>query len=370
MGILSYYIFKKRRKFAFNNLAQAHTLNFSNAEIKKTARRSFASSGQIFFESLALYNRKKSALLNYFTLTAPSYVINNEGPKICFICHKGNWEGVFLYSSAMNICHAAVARALANPSLQSWITEKRSRFGSQMITKTNGIKEMIRVLKSGLSLGLVADQAYPDSPYSSSLFGVKAYSVQTPALLARKLKIPIFFNDAYFSEGKWNIKIYDAITSNPSLDKDTDLKQMMDQIIKLQEDTISQNPHEWMWYHQRWKQGGYYHLPKKLRLDQILVILPDNDTLFDRSYSLLKKIRKTYPRSFITALSPKRFTLKLRIPNLCVASYTSSKELFIDSYLYQGVFNFSHVHKLNKYYFKRGAHITFDWSSVVNFPFI
>ena len=326
-------------------------------------------SGRIFFESISFYKKPEKFITEHFTISAPKYVLNNEGPKIFFICHKGNWEGVFLYASIINICHSAVARALPNQAMQDWITSKRSRFGSKIITKTNGIKEMISTLRNGESLGLVADQSYPESSYHSSLFGTRTYSVQTPALLARKLKVPIFFNDTYYANGKWHLKMYGPYASDPYLSKEEDLKQMMDKLLQKQEETIKEHVTEWMWYHQRWKQGGYAHLPKFLRWDQILVILPEQIDDFDSYHSLIQKIRNHYPKSFLSVLCPIKFAEKLQIHNLCVYTYNFAKECYIDSYVFQAIFNFSEDINLSKHYLKRGAHISFNKDSFQNSTF-
>ncbi len=55
----------------------------------------------------------------------------------------------------------------------------------------NAIRLGLKALKEGKFLGIVGDQAYPDSSYHFPLFGTRAWTATTPALLAYKSNSPL-----------------------------------------------------------------------------------------------------------------------------------------------------------------------------------
>jgi KDO2-lipid IV(A) lauroyltransferase len=59
----------------------------------------------------------------------------------------------------------------------------------------------------------------------------------------------------YDSDGSCRAKIYPPLYAEKTPDKERDLYQLTEQLIKILETEIRSNPPMWFWVHDRWKDG-------------------------------------------------------------------------------------------------------------------
>ena len=113
----------------------------------------------------------------------------------------------------------------------------------------NGVREAIEYIKKNHSIALMIDQRVSEGD-KINFFGKAALTTTLPAQLAIKFNldiIPVFIERT--DSGNFILEFKDIIKTNQFSDKIL-LTKKLNEIL---EQMIKQNPHQWIWTHNRWK---------------------------------------------------------------------------------------------------------------------
>lgn len=348
LGVVIYYVHRPFRKKTMTNLAIAYGKTKSIEERRKIAKRSFQN---LMITCLEFFRLKKSKgkLAEIVTMEGGEEVFKliEKGQGIVFLTgHQANWEIPFIGLTA----HAkgiAIGRPIKNKRLYEWVLSVREMNGGKIVMPRFAIKKGMEALGRGEFLGIVGDQAFPESSYSYPLFGTRAWTTSAPALIAYRTKSPLVVAMTKRVKGKY------VITGSPLLWPDTtkplkeEVVRLMDEAMGYLERSIQERPHEWMWQHDRWKQQQIDHVKRKYRYGFVLVVLPLE---IDIDFTMFRKI---YPRSFLTFLAPKG--AHIPIHDVDVIEYREEKDLFLDDWRYQIVIDLYGCAKMRRHYRNLGA---------------
>lgn len=346
-GWAAFYLYRPFRKKALANIAIAYGTTKSEKERKKLAIASFQNVMITMLEFFRL-KRSKGRLKEIVTLEENSEVVELLEKKqgVIFLTgHQANWEIPFL-AVTDKFPGIAIGRPIKNKRLYDYVLSVREMNGGKIVMPKSAIHQGMRALKSGQFLGIVGDQAYPTSPYAYPLFGTRAWTASTPALLAYKTGCPIVVGTTTRTSGHYHVTGSAPIWPDTSKPIKEEVPRMMDAAMQILETSIKKRPAEWMWVHDRWKQQGIDHVKRKYRFGFILVTLPKNP-----DPTLFATLRKIYPRSFLTYYAPKG----LDIPNETVVTYEKESELFTRDYRFQLVLDYYDSPKLRKHFKNLGA---------------
>lgn len=343
-GSVLYHSHTSFRKKAMSNLAIAYGETLSEKERKKIAKRVFCN---LVITCLEFFRLDKKHLDSLIIPSNPEPVLKLHAEKqgmVFFSGHQANWEVPFL--AVTNACGPGVAigRPIKNRFLYRWVLKVREMCGGKIVMPRHALKEGLKALRQGRFIGIVGDQALPESDYSYPLFGTRAWTTTAPALLAYKTQSPIIVAITKRWKGKYIVHASDPIWPNTQTPIKEEVKRLMDETLKIFEQSIRDCPEQWMWVHDRWKQQGVDHVKKKYRHGFICLILPAG---FDPK--LLALLRKIYPRSFFTIYSPHP------IPNWETKIYHQTQELFVRDWKQQLVLDFVNLPTLRRHYKKLGA---------------
>jgi KDO2-lipid IV(A) lauroyltransferase len=171
--------------------------------------------------------------------------------------HLGNWElltGACQAYFAMPI--AAVMAEQRNQALNDWIVRQRETQGAKLLSTKSAVLGMMRHLRRGGTLGLIADQ---DSTRGRGIFvdffGRPAYTPAGPAHLAHRTGIPILLATITRrpEDPRFHVMHFDnLIQPNPKADEEADILRMTQAFTTLLEERIRANPTQWVWVHNRW----------------------------------------------------------------------------------------------------------------------
>ncbi len=277
-------------------------------------------------------------------------ILKHHG-AIFLSAHQSNWEIAFI---AMTEYYPGIAigRPIKNKWLYRWLLSIREMNGGKIVLPKNAIRVSMRSLLKGTFLGIVGDQAYPDSPYSYPLFGTRAWTASTPALLAYKTGCPLIPITTSREHGHYFTRSLPPIWPNQTQPLREEVNRMMDEAMKGLEKSIGEKPEQWMWIHDRWKQGGN-HIKRKYRYGFILIIFPKDPRPYLEILPLFKQI---YPRSFLTFYVPKGTSLDSTIIKDCeIREYEKENDLFVRDWRFQLVLDFYNCSKLRRHFLKLGA---------------
>ena len=170
--------------------------------------------------------------------------------------HLGNWE---LQAFAYPILYEPLtflAREMDNPMIDKMIERIRTRLGNRQIDKSNSASTIIRTLRGGGAVGMLADvNSHPKEGVFVPFFGIPACTASGVAMLAIRTNAIIVPAFAVWDDeaAKYRI-VYDNIIEPPNTgDRDADVVETTARYTAAIERVIRRYPDQWIWIHRRWK---------------------------------------------------------------------------------------------------------------------
>ena len=352
IGNLAFYCMPKFRKRALSNLSLAPALNLTSDEIFRIAKGSFQNLMITCLEYAKLAREKDISKIAICENpeTAASFI--HKGQGIIFFCgHQANWEILFLEGTS-RMPGVAVGRPILNRFLYRWVIGMREKFGGKIIDRKKAVKEGLRGLKSGSFLGIVGDQAMPESGFSSDFLGRKAFTSTIPALLAYRTGAPIFVATIQRKNGKYHIRYSNPIYAQSANEMGEEVTRLMNESLRLFEQSVKDCPEQWLWQHNRWKRQSPGIVRRTYCFDSVCIAMPQDES-FEKLWPHLETLRKIYPEEHFTLLLPsneKNRTIPFEVSSL--RYYDRIEDLCIPDYAPKLLFNFTKSKALSKHFEK------------------
>jgi KDO2-lipid IV(A) lauroyltransferase len=143
-----------------------------------------------------------------------------------------------------------------NPLLEGLLSRLRSRWGNRVVRKGGALREVLKLLKKGETVGFLLDQNVAfDQGVFVNFFGRPACTHKTLALIALKtgasvLPAFIFRED---EENRHRIVVEPPVPLEVTGDVEKDLVVNTQKFTSLIESYIRKHPDQWLWVHRRWK---------------------------------------------------------------------------------------------------------------------
>jgi Kdo2-lipid IVA lauroyltransferase/acyltransferase len=255
-----------RKEVTLSNLRRAFPEK-SESEIVAIARGAYENIGISLLEFVWFPKMSREQLGKMVHFDKPDVVQGayDKGKGLIILtAHFGNWElmgqsFIVRFGFLVN----GLAKTQSNPFVNRSINKRRSRVGNRVIQMETSLREVLRALRNGEAVGLVADQAAPKENVPIEFFGTMVPTHQGPSALCLKLGSPMV---SVFSVRRSD-GLYDAIVQEvPSQDLKGDSEENINELtrrhVKILEDIIRKYPDQWLWQHKRWK-----HVPLEPGVD-------------------------------------------------------------------------------------------------------
>lgn len=350
-GKSAYYLHKSFRKKTLSNLAIAYGTKLSEKERIGIAKQSFQNLMITCLEFFHL-KRYRDGLSDLVHLENSQEVLAllKQGQGVIFLSgHQANWEIPFV-GATQHHSGIAIGRPIKNPWLYKWVLSLREMNGGKIVLPRNAIRQSLRALKEGKFVGIVGDQAFPESSYAYPLFGTRAWTTTMPALLAYRTGCPIVVVMTERLGYRYVLRSSPFLWPDLNRPKEEEIPRLMDVAISYLEKSIQARPEQWMWQHDRWKQQGIDRVKRKYRFGFILIVLPKDPTLF---VPLLSILREIYPKSYLTIFAPEGTSISLQ--NCEIRFYKEEKDLYVRDWRYQLIFDFYDSPPLRRHFLNLGA---------------
>lgn len=347
-GRIAFTLHRSFRKKAMTNLAIAYP-DKPESWRRKIAIASFQN---LMITALELFRLKRSRgrMHEIVTLEDRPEIEAEMSQGVIFLTgHQANWEIPFL-AVTDRYPGIAIGRPIKNPYLYRWVLSVREMNGGTIVMPRQAIRSGLRALKEGKFLGIVGDQAFPESPYSYPLFGTRAWTMSTPAVMAYRTGRPIVVGMTRRSGHRYTVRASDMLWPDLSKPRDEEVPRLMDAAMQTLEQSIAACPEQWMWQHDRWKQQGIDHTLRKYRYGFILVVLPPDPTELLKH---LPALRTIYPRAYLTFFVPAGTQIPL--DDVSVIPYDKKEDLFVRDWRYQLVIDLYGLPKLRRHFRRLGA---------------
>lgn len=170
--------------------------------------------------------------------------------------HIGAWELSVLAHSIYGHPMSFLARRVDNPLVERLAESYRSRFGNRSIDKRGSVREVLRTLKEGGVVGILADlNATREEGVFVDFFGLKACTTAGVAALALRtgaVVLPgyiIWDEQAHIHRLHFEPPLKTIDTGNQKADTIANTAQY----ARSLESIIRKYPDQWLWIHRRWR---------------------------------------------------------------------------------------------------------------------
>ncbi|HWQ34375.1 MAG TPA: lysophospholipid acyltransferase family protein [Blastocatellia bacterium] len=181
----------------------------------------------------------------------------DEGRGVILLTgHIGAWELSVFAHSLYGYPMSFLKRNVDNPLVERLAESYRLRHGNRSIDKRGSVREILKTLKAGGVVGILADlNATREEGVFVDFFGVPASTtagVATLALRTGAVVLPgyiVWDDEASIHRLHFEKPIETISTGNQKEDVITNTQRY----TKALEDIIRRYPDQWLWIHRRWK---------------------------------------------------------------------------------------------------------------------
>jgi lauroyl/myristoyl acyltransferase/mitochondrial fission protein ELM1 len=236
IGLFLYWHPRKRR-VAFRNIKSAFPQK-SSSELFLILKKSFHYMALNIIENLIA-----PRIYPYVTIKGEENIVS---PKGIFVgIHAGNWEtAISLFAHSQRF--AVFAKHQKNKALDRFITEVREQ---GKIHVCFSLKELIRCLRNGYTIGLVIDHGAEKDAIVVNFFSHLVPTPKGAVYLARKFNLMIYPDFCYRQ------KLFSHVSEigKPIDPRGKEYGEILGQLNKIYENYLEKYPWEYFWYYKRFK---------------------------------------------------------------------------------------------------------------------
>ncbi len=189
-----------------------------------------------------------------FTRKGNAQVFRQQDKPAVFVsAHLANWEVAAAAIVLQKVPLAVVYTPIQNPWMDKMLRSVRVSLGCELIDRVGAVRQLIRRLKAGTSVGLIVDQRV-DGGEAVPFFGHDMITSVTPAQLAVRFDCELIPVQIQRLEGaRFRVIFHKPVDADDKSAGDREkVLQMTRKINTLFESWIRERPQEWMCSKRRW----------------------------------------------------------------------------------------------------------------------
>ncbi len=230
----------------------------SDTEIESAVNRMYESYGRYWAETLWLRPRRHKAVSSRVERIGFEHVFKamDDGRGIIFaLPHLGSWEVAGLIADEIGAPVLAVAEDLPNGRITKWFVDVRNQLGIDIVLTTDPQRrsKLIRTLKKGKVIALLADRDVTGSGLTAEFFGEETKMPAGPvglAILTGAALIPV---GVYFKEGAGHrIEVHPPVDIPEQESRDQAVAVGAVLMARKLEEIIARDPAQWHLFQPNW----------------------------------------------------------------------------------------------------------------------
>lgn len=230
----------------------------TDAEVTRIARASYAHLGRMSIETALLPSYSNARILEMVEELRGWELVERHiaagGGVIAMTGHLGNWELAGAYVAARGVPVDVVARHMANPLFDDYLTRTRQRAGMNVLHDDVAARRIPRSLRAGRMVAIVADQgAVGLSSVWVKYFGRLAKTPRGPALFALRMGAPLLFAACVRQLSGRYLLSFEPVPVRDTGDREADVVAILEAYSALLERWVRSHPEQYLWHHRRWK---------------------------------------------------------------------------------------------------------------------
>ncbi|MBA3016429.1 MAG: lysophospholipid acyltransferase family protein [Proteobacteria bacterium] len=257
IGRLIFTLGKEGRTLTIRHLTIAFANEKSPREIRTLAGRVYRHFATALADTIRLPVNLRQGINTLITAQGIHHLDQAlaSGKGVLIITgHFGNWELLGAWLAQNGYPLRVVGTTLENEGLNKIVVNMRNASGYTNIARGAGTREIIRSLHQGCAIGLLIDQDTSVPGVFVQFFGKPAHTPTGPAILARKLGIPIIPIFMHLKDDlTYHIECEPPLKLISTDDAKHDLLVNTQLCSDTYEQVIRRFPEQWVWMHKRWK---------------------------------------------------------------------------------------------------------------------
>ncbi len=253
LGEIAWHTVRRRRRIALRNIELCFP-ELTPAEHRRMAHRHFIALAQSVVDRSVLWYGTEEQIRDLVQLDDFERVNKAllNGPVILLAPH---FIGLDAAGTRMSLeRHAATMyQVQSDPGFDDLFRRGRGRFGTELVSRRDGIRQLLRYLRAGLPLYYLPDMDFgANSAVFVPFFGVPAATLTAPAQLARNWQAQLLPVVTYWNEktGRYHVRVLPAL---PELQSDTSLEEATLRLNQHIETWVRAHPSQYYWVHKRFK---------------------------------------------------------------------------------------------------------------------
>jgi Kdo2-lipid IVA lauroyltransferase/acyltransferase len=258
LGRVFYLLHAKLRRVGMRNLEMAFP-EMSPRERRRIVRRVFTSLGRQLAE-VCLFPRYTSENVHQVVIYDGFENFDRAaqlGKGVLFLtAHLGGWELSAFAHSLYGHPLRFVMRPLDNPHLDRLVRHYRTMHGNIPILKGDPVRELLRAMKEGATVGILMDtNMMPPQGIFVNFFGIPAATPSGLARIALRTDAAVVPGFTIWDPAlrKYRLRFDPALKLVRTGDNDADVVANSQLFTKVIEDFVRRYPDQWLWVHRRWK---------------------------------------------------------------------------------------------------------------------
>lgn len=234
----------------------------SESEIERLVRDVWGNLGSILTEypHLGIICNREAASRLEIELRGDSDVFKNGGQPAIFVsAHLANWEIAPGAVAWQGIPLTGIYTPIQNPRIDRMLYRARAKLNCGMVKREGAVRQLIKELKKGVSVGLIVDQRV-DVGEAVPFFGHAMNTSITPAQLALRFGCELIPVQVQRLGGaRFRVIFHEPVQPDHTTTGEREkILQMTRKVNTLFESWIRERPQEWICTKRRW--------PKDLKL--------------------------------------------------------------------------------------------------------
>lgn len=257
LGRFCYRFVPVRRGVVLANLRAAFGDRLDDCAIDDLARRFYAHLGTTLLEFCALDRLSRQQVVELVALDGRRHLddLRTAGRGAILVSgHFGNWELLGAALAANDYPTRYLVKSQRNQLVDRLQNNIRRRAGVGIIRTDGPTMDMVRALRRGEFLGLLADQDAGNAGLFVEFLGRPASVFRGAAHLAFRFKCPILVGFVVRRpDGRHEVVVTEPIHVDPAWDEETAVRVMTEIHTQRLETMIRTTPEQYFWVHRRWK---------------------------------------------------------------------------------------------------------------------
>ena len=255
-------MFARRRSDRFpllrSHMARVLGPDASDASLDDAVHGMYRSYGRYWADTFWFRPRRRTAIVRTVDRVHfdPVYrSIESGNGRIFALPHVGNWEVAGLIADEIGTPVVAVAEHLPNQRITDWFVDVRNHFGIDIILTSdpNRTRKLMRILKSGGAIALVADRDVTGRGVEVEFFGEHTTMPAGAVALADATGADLLPVGAYFKDGRgYRIVVHDPVVLPAAPTREERIALGVQAFALVLEEIIREAPWQWHLFQPNW----------------------------------------------------------------------------------------------------------------------